>query len=208
MNKKNFTFDLKNFKLWLPVLSVFMIPLVVSAGDFYQCRDKHGNESLVDFPIEGQTCTQVGTHEETSGKQRENKPVVSTNNRLTKVIVKGNQVLVPVKIIYGREEADVHLLMDTGATVTAIHTQIADQLYINLYKAQKKQAGIVGGGIIDVNIVAVDSIQIGPHIIQKCNIAFIPHEGRAVNFDGLLGMDVLGRFGHKIDLANQIIIWE
>ena len=77
MNKKTVSFDLKNFKLWLAVLSIFMIPLVVNAGDFYQCRDKYGNESLVDFPIEGQTCTQVGTHQETSSNRRENKSVVS-----------------------------------------------------------------------------------------------------------------------------------
>ena len=116
--------------------------------------------------------------------------------------------MVPVKIVHGREEANVSLLMDTGATRTAIHTETADQLYINLYNTQKAQAGVVGGGIIDVNIVALDSLQIGPHVIQNCNIAFIPHEGRAVNFDGLLGMDILSRFGYKIDLANQIIIWE
>ncbi len=208
MNNKTVSFDLKNFKLGLAVLSILIIPLVVSAGDFYQCRDKYGNESLVDFPIEDQSCTHVGTHKETFSNRREKKSVVSENDRITKVIVKGNQILVPVKIVLGREEADVNLLMDTGASGTAIHTEIADQLYINLYKAQKAQAGIVGGGVIEASIVKVDSLQIGPHIIENCNVAFIPHEGRAVNFDGLLGMDVLGRFGYKLDLANQIIIWE
>jgi predicted aspartyl protease len=197
-----------NFKLWLAVLSVFIVPLVVNAGDFYKCRDKYGNESLIDSPVEGQTCTPVGTYEEKSAKPREDKPAVSENDRITKVIVKGNQILVPVKLTYGREEANVNLLMDTGASGTAIHAEVADQLYINLYKAQKAQAGIVGGGIIDASIVKVDSLQIGPHIIENCNVAFISHEGRAVNFDGLLGMDVLGRFGYKLDLAQQIIIWQ
>lgn len=208
MNKKFITFDLKNFKLWPTVLIIFIIPWIVNAGDFYKCRDKYGNESLIDFPLEGQTCAQINSYEETSGHPKDNKPVVSTDERITKVVVKGNQILVPVKIVHGREEASINLLMDTGATRTAIHTEIADQLYINLYNTQKAQAGVVGGGIIDVNIVAVDSLQIGPHIIQNCNIAFIPHEGHAVYFDGLLGMDVLGRFGYKIDLMNQIIIWQ
>lgn len=208
MNMKIVSFDLKNFKLWLAVLSIFVIPLIVNAENYYQCRDKDGNESLVDFPIEGQACTHVGTHEETFSNRKEKKSIVSEDDRITKVVVRGNQILVPVRIFHGREEASINLLMDTGATRTAIHTEIADQLYINLYNTQKAQAGVVGGGIIDVNIVAVDSLQIGPHIIQNCNIAFIPHEGHAVNFDGLLGMDILGKFGYRIDLANQIIIWQ
>jgi len=207
MNKKKLLFDLKSFSLWLAVLSILIIHQVVNAGDFYKCRDKFGNESLIDFPVDGQACTPVSTYEEKSAKPREDKPVVSENDRITKVVIKGNQILVPVKITHGREEADINLLMDTGASGTAIHSEIADQLYINLYKAQKAQAGIVGGGVIEASIVKVDSLQIGPHIIENCHVAFIPHEGRAVNFDGLLGMDVLGRFGYKLDLAQQIIIW-
>ena len=208
MNKKKLLFDLKSFSLWLAVLSILIIHQVVNAGDFYKCRDKFGNESLIDFPVDGQACTPVSSYEERPAQQRERQPDVSESDRITKVVIKGNQILVPVKITYGREEADVNLLMDTGATRTVIHTEIADQLYINLYKAQKAQAGIVGGGVIDMNIVKVKSLQIGPHSIENCNVAFIPHEGRAVNFDGLLGMDVLGRFGYKINLAQQIIIWQ
>jgi len=208
MNKIVFLFDLKNFRRGLMVLSILMIPLIVNAGDFYKCRDQYGNESLIDFPIEGQTCAPINTYEETSGHPRDNKPIVSANDRTTKIIVRGNQVLIPVKIAYDRRETSIYLLMDTGASGTAIHSNIADQLYINLYKAQKAKAGIVGGGMIDASIVMVDSLQIGPHIIKNCNVAFIPHEGRTVNFDGLLGMDVLGRFGYKIDLTKQTITWE
>ncbi|MBN1470629.1 MAG: clan AA aspartic protease [Syntrophaceae bacterium] len=208
MDKKKITVDLKKLKLWAAVLIILMIPLIINAGNFYKCLDKYGNESLVDFPVDGQACMPVSTYEEKPVQQRERQRVVSEDDRITKVVVKGNQILVPVKIIHGREEANVNLLMDTGASGTAIHIQVADQLYINLYKARKTQAGIVGGGVIEASIIKVDSLQIGPHIIENCNVAFIPHEGRAVNFDGLLGMDILGKFGYRIDLANQIIIWQ
>ncbi len=190
------------------VLSILMIPLIVNAGDFYKCRDQYGNESLIDFPIEGQTCAPINTYEETSGHPRDNKPIVSANDRTTKIIVRGNQVLIPVKIAYDRRETSIYLLMDTGATRTSVHSPVADQLYINLYRAQKSRADIAGGGAIDTNIVTLDNFQIGPHVIQNFNVAFIPYEGRTVNFDGLLGMDVLGRFGYKIDLTKQTITWE
>lgn len=196
-----------------PLLSLFLffvlwMPALVYGGTFYKCLDKNGNETLLDFPVENQSCVQVGSFEEVTGAPSESKPVVSRDDRMTKVMIKGNQVLVPATITYGREQAHVNLLMDTGASGTAIHAKIADQLYINLYKAQKAKAGIVGGGMIDASIVTVDSLQIGPHVIENCTVAFIPHEGRAVNFDGLLGMDILGRFGYKIDLTKQIITWE
>lgn len=207
--KKN-PFPIKNhcsILLLIPFI-VLLMPILIHAGTFYKCLDKHGNETLLDFPVEDQSCIEIGSFEEVPRTQSESKAVVSKNDRITKVIVKGNQVLVPAKITYGREEAHVNLLMDTGASGTAIHTKIADQLYINLYKAEKAKAGIVGGGIIDASIVTVDSLQIGPHVIEKCDVAFIPHEGRAVNFDGLLGMDFLGRFSYRVNLAQQIITWE
>ncbi len=194
--------------LWFIFFCVFIMPAFVFGGTFYKCLDKNGNETLLDFPVEDQTCMQIGSFDEMTNTQNESKPVVSRDDRITKVVIKGNQVLVPAKITYGREEANINLLMDTGASGTAIHSKIADQLYINLYKAQKAKAGIVGGGVIDASIVTVDSLQIGPHVIKNCNVAFIPHEGRAVNFDGLLGMDILGRFDYRIDLTKQIITWE
>lgn len=208
MKKKHFL--IKNHCSILLLISfiVLFMPILIHAGTFYKCLDKHGNETLLDFPVEDQSCIEIGSFEEMPRTQSESKAVVSKDDKITKVIVRGNQVLIPAKITYGREEANINLLMDTGASGTAIHTKIADQLYINLYKAQKAQAGIVGGGMIDASIVTVDSLQIGPHVIENCNVAFIPHEGRAVNFDGLLGMDFLGRFGYRVNLAQQIIIWE
>src|SRR4030066_332502 len=62
-------------------------------------------------------------------------------------------------------EVDVQFVMDTGAEGTTISTDIADELYINLNKAAKAKARVVGGAIIDVDVVKIDSIKIGPHTI-------------------------------------------
>jgi len=200
-----------NFKFLtrsLVVLCLLFIPVFIHAGTFYKCVDKGGTETLLDFPVEGQTCTTIGTYEEMSDSQRGNKPAVSSNDKITKITVKGNQVLIPATIVYGGKEVDVRLLMDTGATRTTIHTEISDRLYINRYKAKKAKAGVVGGGIIETSIINIDSFKIGPHSIRNWDIMVVPHEGYAVDFDGLLGMDVLGQMSYKLDLAKQIIIWE
>jgi predicted aspartyl protease len=208
MKKTSFIIDFKFLTLSLVVLCILFIPILIFAGEFYQCHDKGGNETLSDFPVDGQTCTQFQTYEETTGAQREKKTIVSPDDKIMKIIVRRNQILVPVTLTYDKTEVNVHLLMDTGATGTTIHTEIADRLYINLYKAKKTKAQVVGGSIIEASIIMMDILKIGPHTIHNKKIVIVPHEGPAVKFDGLLGMDVIGELSYKVDLAKQVIIWE
>lgn len=208
MKKTSFLIGFQFRRLSLVLVFVLFIPLVVYAGTFYRCLDKDGNETLLDFPADGQTCTQMGTYEEMTGGQRENKAVVSPNDKVTKIIVRGNQIFVPVTLVYGSEEVNVNLLMDTGATGTTIHSEIADKLYINLYETKKTKGEVVGGGIIEASIVKMDILKIGPHAIRNKNIFFVPYEGHAAKFDGLLGMDVLGKLNYELDLAKKVITWE
>jgi predicted aspartyl protease len=208
MKKTSFLISFRSLTQLLVVLSVLISPMLIYAGTIYRCLDNDGGETLSDFPVDGQTCTQLGTFEEKTNVQKENKTKIFSDEKITNIIVKGNQVLVPVTLVYNREEVNVNLLLDTGAQGTTINTEIADRLYINLYKAKKAKAQVVGGSIIEASIVSIDVLKIGPHTIPNKNIAVIAHEGPAVNHDGLLGMDVLGGLGYKIDLAKQVIIWE
>jgi hypothetical protein len=200
--------DFQFSTLLLMVLCIMVMPISVLGGTFYNCIDKAGNENLVDFPVEGQTCTPLGTFEEKKDTQNEEKTAVSQDDKITKVIVRGNQVLVPVTLVHGRDEVSIHLLMDTGATRTAIHTEVADRLYLNLLGARKAQAEVVGGSIIEAKIFKMDSLKLGPHTFSNQDIFIVPHEGKAASFDGLLGMDVLGKISYRIDLAKQLIYWE
>ncbi|PKN51404.1 MAG: hypothetical protein CVU55_12275 [Deltaproteobacteria bacterium HGW-Deltaproteobacteria-13] len=186
----------------------FFIPIMIYAGTFYRCLDKDGNETLLDYSVDGQACTPLEAFEEEPNAQKENKAAVSSNDKITKITVRGNQIFVPITLIYDGTEVKVNLLMDTGATATTIHTEIADRLYIKLYKARKAKAEVVGGAIIEASIVSMDSLKVGPHTFRNKNIYIVPHEGNAAKFDGLLGMDVLGGLSYKIDLAKQVIIWE
>jgi predicted aspartyl protease len=208
MKIRIFLNDFILLKLIFVILSLLFIPLFVDAGTFYHCLDDRGNETLLDSPIDGQKCTPMQTYEETKVLKKETKTTVSSEDRITKITVKGNQILVPVTLINGNTEETVTLLLDTGAQGTLIHNEVADRLYINLGKARKIKAEVVGGTSLDASIINIDTIKIGPHTLHNKNIAVVPYEGRAARFDGLLGMDFLGRFGYRIDLAKQIIIWE
>jgi hypothetical protein len=208
MKKTSFLIDFQFLTLSLIVLCVTSIPITTYAGTFYRCLDSAGNETLLDFPVDGQTCNQLGTFEETKTAQKENKTAVSPDDKVTKIIVRGNQVLVPVTLVHDRDEININLLMDTGATRTMIHTDVADRLYLNLLNARKAKMEIVGGSIIEAKILKMNSLKVGPHIFSDQDIFIVPHEGNAANFDGLLGMDVLGKVSYKIDYAKQLILWE
>jgi clan AA aspartic protease (TIGR02281 family) len=140
--------------------------------------------------------------------KRMEEAVASGGDEPTKVKIIGNSVLVPATLVYGGNEVDVHLLLDTGATGTAIHTEIADQLSMNLSKARKAQARVVGGAVIEARVVRINSLTVGPHTKRNWDIFVVPHKGFAAIYDGLLGMDVLRELKYKIDFKKQVIIWE
>jgi predicted aspartyl protease len=204
MNRKNYQL---NF-IWLMVLSILLMPLIIYAGDLYHCSDNKGNEAIMDFPVDGMNCKVVESFEEDTVVKKENKAAAQANNNITAVSVSSNQVLVPVTFVYDGTEVKATLLMDTGASGTVIHNDVADRLYIKMSKTRKVKGGVVGGGIVDVHVVKMDMIKIGPHEIRDHNIGIVDHEGYKVKFDGLLGMDILSGFSYHLDLAKQQIIWQ
>ncbi len=134
--------------------------------------------------------------------------VIETNGDTTKITVVGGRVLVPATLVYKGNETDVLLLLDTGSSRTAISTEIADRLNINLTKARKVRAQVVGGAVIEAQQVRLTSITVGPHTKEKADILIIEHGGPPVNYDGLLGMDLLRGLKYTIDFEKHIMTWE
>jgi len=140
--------------------------------------------------------------------KRMGETVISEGDEPTKVLIRGNSVFVPVTLANGGNEVDVHLLLDTGAAATLIHTEIAEKLYLDLRKAKKARVQVVGGGLISASVVGISSLTVGPHTKRDWNIVVVPHKGSGMRYDGLLGMDVLRGLKYKVDFKKQVIIWE
>jgi predicted aspartyl protease len=215
MNKRKFFPVDFSFLAVLAAVILFFMPVIVYAGTFYSCVDSEGNETISDYPVGGKKCKPIGGFEKTESAQEENTAPqrldsanTSTGEKTTKVTVQGNRVLVPVTLTYGNKEVDAQLVMDTGATGTAVNSNVADDLYINLNQARKQKAGVAGGGVIEVSVIQLTSMTIGPHTIRNSTIAVLPPESYALDYDGLLGMDVLGKFSFRVDMAKQVIVWE
>lgn len=215
MKKSSFRIDFQFLTATLVVIFVLLLPGIVHAGTFYHCIDKDGNKTLVDYPMDGQKCKEILTYDEAADPRgiseqwkHGGSAVVPPGDKRTRIITRGNSVLVPATLAYGNNEVSVHFLLDTGATGTTINTDIADQLSIDLSNAGKTKGVVVGGGVIEASVVRITSLTVGPHTIRNLKIFIVPHKGGPARFDGLIGMDVLRDWKYRVDFKNQVIVWE
>ena len=148
---------------------------------------------------------QKAAEQEAAERQRQAE-LAHKRNRETPVIIDGNRVFVPTMIANNGVEVETLLLLDTGASQTVIHREIASQL--NIIALKKGLSQVAGGQQIYTEMGKVDYIEIGPHKLDGASILIISHEGSAVAHDGLLGMNILRNFSYNIDFENQVIVWQ
>lgn len=131
--------------------------------------------------------------------------VGETAGRTLNVIIAGRQVLVPVTLIHGSNTLDALLLLDTGASMTMINADIASRLQMDLDKAPRTMGQVVGGGLIEARLANLQSLTVGPHEKSNLQLLVIEHKGPPVNFDGLLGMDILRDLKYHVDFGRGVI---
>lgn len=124
----------------------------------------------------------------------------------THVIVNGNHILVPVTLVNNGIEVKVHLLLDTGASQIVLHRDVAQQL--NIVALKKGLAKVAGGQNIYVESGEISLFKVGPFSMQNAGVLVINHEGEAVSYSGLLGMNFLKNISYTIDYENQVIRWQ
>lgn len=131
-----------------------------------------------------------------------------TERNETKVSIYGNMVVAPVTIYTGSRTVQVQLLVDTGASITAINSDVASRLGTNLDAAPQGMAQVAGGGMIRARAMRVDRVAVGSRCKRNMIVAVIDHNGPPANFDGLLGMDFLRDHRYHIDFRNRAIVWD
>ncbi len=124
----------------------------------------------------------------------------------TEVMIIGNQVLVPVVLGYGGREIKARLLLDTGASIIALHKEIADKLYFGNSKKIVMQGA--GGNLIHTALVQLNYIKVGPVKKSDLYAGIIERKGPDVKHGGLLGMNFLRGLDYSIDFDQKTVKWK
>jgi hypothetical protein len=140
-------------------------------------------------------------------KQLEQLETEKNIQRMTvKVTIIGNQVLVPSKISYNGHEVDALLLLDTGASITALHYDLFGHLSL-MYPSKVFKMFGAGGDAIESRFVTLNYVKVGPVKKTDVHAVIIERKGPPVIHDGLLGMNFLRDFEYTTDFENQTITW-
>ncbi len=121
--------------------------------------------------------------------------------------VVGNAVLVPVTLGYRGKVIETRLMLDTGASMIALHLEIAEALNIDLRRFKRVRPRVAGGKSINAYVGKLDYVQAGPIKKDDILVSVIEHQGPPVPFNGLLGMNFLQGLEYHIDFENQVINW-
>ena len=149
---------------------------------------------------------QLRKRKEAKRRQQEiNKRQKLLERLITNVVIRGNSVLVPVKVAFGNKTGTARLILDTGAEIVVLYQDFADQLNIRPFR--KSRATVANGKTIPMGIAKLSSIEVGPHKRTDVAAAIIEPVG-AMGHDGLLGMNFLRNLEYRVDFEKRVIVWK
>ena len=111
----------------------------------------------------------------------------------------GGSLIVPVEV---NNQKSVHLILDTGATMTVLSTNVAIELGLTSDSDSRVATVNTAGGPVQVNITKVELMGIHGAKAENVTVAIHDLPDLQPGIDGLLGMSFLNNFLVTLD-TNQ-----
>lgn len=168
-----------------------------SEGQFYTFTDRQGIVHIVN------NLEKVPTEDRGGVKVFR----ADTSRRLvTPVIIKHDQVLLPVTISLRGKTVEALFLLDTGASVTTISEGLAVRLGVTASEVRGGRTTIADGRTVGSYLFQADSLAVGSRSVTNAQVSII---SRSVGqgYEGLLGMNFLKNFRYHLNFDRSVIEW-
>lgn len=147
-------------------------------------------------PVTNQEVEDEDTDEGFSGEPDE-KPATDDTETVTIPVKRyGGSLVVPVRL---NNEKSVQLILDTGATMTVLSTNVAIELGLTSDSQSRVATVNTAGGPVQVNITKVESMGINAAQAKNVTVAIHDLPDAQPGIDGLLGMSFLNNFLVTLD---------
>lgn len=195
----------------------------------YRCQDSSGDRILTDNPVQLQDCVlfQADTlpppeHNQPSGASGYEDPIGASSDNFA-----GNQIppseeasspfeeiTIPLTRMGGsliveaqlNQERSVQLILDTGASMTVLSTQVAIDLGILGTTENELMTVNTAGGQVQVNVNYLSSLTVGSAQAYDVGVAIHDLPDMPSRIEGLLGMSFLKHFLVTLDAEHGKLI--
>ena len=217
--------------LLMGVLGGAALPFHPVQAATYQCQDSSGVRILTDNPVQLQNCTLFHTdpsrsaqpssptpasgyedsppapsdqiaqdHRQSSNVHQSVEPAEEITIPLTKM---GGSLIVQAQL---NQERSAQLILDTGASMTVLSTDVAIDLGILGTTDNELMTVNTAGGQVQVNVNYLASVTVGSAKADHVAVAIHDLPDIPTHIEGLLGMSFLKHFLVTLDAEHGYLI--